>query len=429
MTSFRRNGEVEVDRCIATIAARMSERVTDISASIHSSLEEEVPELRADVHTVELLRASVQGNVDTMLHALQHDIPAERTHLPSAATEYTRRLAQHGVPLHALVRAYHVGQRRATELVFAELHSAADIAPVDRFVVGRAITTRLFTYLDQVIQQVVVVYEGEREQWLDTRNSVRALCVRELLTGKKFVDVDSATEQIGYPLRWHHLALIVWYPDTGDRGDELGELQRFVRESAETTETSGGPLFVADDQLSGWAWLPYRSARPDAIADVRGFATSQHDAPCVAIGTMAPGLTGFRRSHRLAQDARTVALAQTDTEHHVVAADDPGISVAALLGGSIAEVREWVGDVLGDLASDTDNDARLRDTLQVFLRTGSSYKAASAQLDLHSNSVKYRVGRAVSRRGRPIAEDRLDVELALLACHWYGPAILRPDTT
>ncbi len=404
----------------------MNERVTDISASIRSALEEEIPELRAEVHTVELLGASVQGNVATMLHALRHDIPAARTHLPSAATEYTRRLAQRGVPLNALVRAYHLGQRRATELVFAELQ-AADVAPVDRFVVGRAIATRLFSYLDQVIQEVVAVYEGEREQWLDTRNSVRALCVRELLTGKTFVDVDSATEQIRYPLRWHHLALIVWYPDTGGHGDELSELQRFVRGSAETAETSGTPLFVADDQLSAWAWLPYRSARPDAVADVRGFANAQRDGPSVAIGTMAPGLSGFRRSHRLAQDARTVALARTDTEHRVVAADDPGLSVAALLGDSIVEVREWVGDVLGDLASDTDNDARLRDTLQVFLRAGSSYKAASAELDLHSNSVKYRVGRAVSRRGRPIAEDRLDVELALLICHWYGSAILRAD--
>ena len=48
-------------------------------------------------------------------------------------------------------------------------------------------------------------------------------------------------------------------------------------------------------------------------------------------------------------------------------------------------------------------------------------------LSLHFNSVKYRVGRAVARRGREIGSDRLDVELALLACHWYGGAVLQPD--
>ena len=49
-------------------------------------------------------------------------------------------------------------------------------------------------------------------------------------------------------------------------------------------------------------------------------------------------------------------------------------------------------------------------------------------LDLHFSSVKYQVGRAVARRGREIGSDRLDVELALLVCHWYGGAGLQPDT-
>ncbi|MEV6325560.1 helix-turn-helix domain-containing protein [Nocardia sp. NPDC051787] len=425
MTTFRRDGEV--GRCVARIAARMNERVTDISASIHRGLEEEVPELRADVHTVDLLGSSVQGNLDTLLHALRHDIPAARIHLPSAAIEYTRRLAQHGVPLNALVRAYHLGQRRFTELVFAELQ-AADITPVEQFLAGQAITTRLFQYLDHVIQQVVAIYEAEREQWLETRNSVRALRVRELLAGKKVVDIDSTIDQIRYPLHWHHLALIVWYPDTGAHGDELAELRRFVRKSAEAAGTAAAPLFIAEDQMSAWAWLPYRSAQPGAAARVRRFAAAQADAPSVAIGTVAAGTPGFRRSHRLARDARSVALARGTAEPRIIAAEDPGLSVAALLGDRITEVWEWVGEVLGDLAAANDNDERLRETLRVFLRTGSSYKAAAAELEMHSNSVKYRVARAVSRRGRPIAEDRFDVELALLVCHWYGPPLPHPDT-
>jgi hypothetical protein len=42
------------------------------------------------------------------------------------------------------------------------------------------------------------------------------------------------------------------------------------------------------------------------------------------------------------------------------------------------------------------------------------------------------VARAVERRGREIGNaiggDRLDVELALLACHWYGAAVLQQKT-
>ena len=115
-------------------------------------------------------------------------------------------------------------------------------------------------------------------------------------------------------------------------------------------------------------------------------------------------------------------------ERTVISASDPGLSIAALLGGDIAYAREWVNGVLGDLGADTENDERLRETLRVFLACGSSYKMAAEELAMHFNTVKYRVGRAEARRGRPIAEDRLAVELALLMCHWYGAAVHQLDS-
>jgi DNA-binding PucR family transcriptional regulator len=107
----------------------------------------------------------------------------------------------------------------------------------------------------------------------------------------------------------------------------------------------------------------------------------------------------------------------------VVAADDPGVLVAAMLGADISETREWVAEVLGDLAIDSENDARLRETWLVVLSSDGSYKLAAERLNLHSNTVKYRVGRAVARRGRAIGADRLDVQLALLLCEWYGSVV------
>ncbi len=64
------------------------------------------------------------------------------------------------------------------------------------------------------------------------------------------------------------------------------------------------------------------------------------------------------------------------------------------------EARDWVAEVLGELAAE--------------------------QLHLHANTVKYRVGRALACRGHAIGADRLDVELALLLCHWYGKAVAQP---
>ncbi len=380
---------------------------------------------------VELLGTSVEGNVDTILHALRYDIAVERVEAPTAALEYARRLAQHGVPVNALVRAYRLGQRQVNELVFAELR-AIDIPEPMRVAVIEAITGTMFEYIDWMSQQVVAVYEEERERWLENQNSLRALRVREVLAANKTVDVDAATTSIRYPLRWHHLGLIMWYPDPGAEGDDLARLQRFFRELGETADAGAGSLFVAADRSCGWGWLPYRTAvtnAADVVAKVRRFALTRPDSPSVAIGTMASGIEGFRRSHREAEQARGVAIVRqrpNSSTPTVIAASDPGLSVVARLGGDVVDTREWVAAVLGDLAGDNENDARLRETLRMYLACGSSYKVAAEELNMHFNSVKYRVGRAVARRGREIGSDRLELELALLACHWYGPAVLRP---
>jgi DNA-binding PucR family transcriptional regulator len=103
------------------------------------------------------------------------------------------------------------------------------------------------------------------------------------------------------------------------------------------------------------------------------------------------------------------------------------INRLTLVGNNLDKSRVWVAEVLGPLASCTENDERLRETLGVFLRAGGSFKAAADELHLHTNSIKYRVQRAIDRRGRPISDGRLDVEIALLLCHWYGSAVLHNE--
>jgi GGDEF-like domain/PucR C-terminal helix-turn-helix domain len=425
-TNPRLDTDVDVGRYIAETAARLQGRLDEVSSVIERLLEDNIPELRGDARVMELLPPSVEGNVETVLNALRYDIAVERVEAPTAAMEYARRLAQHGVPVNALVRAYRLGQRLMNDIVFREVREI-DIEAPKRVEVLEAITTTLFEYIDWMSQQVVAEYEDERERWLENQNTLRAVRVREVLDAQVTVDADAASTSIRYPLRWHHLAVVIWYPDVGGDGDEVARLQRFVRELAQAADTAGGPLFVASDRTSGWAWLPYRAAPPDAEAKVRQFALTRPDSPNVAIGTVAAGVDGFRRSYREAEAARCVAIAGARPEPTVIAAADPGLSIAALMGRDIGETREWAGAVLGDLAADNENDERLRETLRVFLGCGCSYKLAAEELSMHFNSVKYRVGRAVARRGRPIEHDRLDVELALLVCHWYGPAVLRPD--
>jgi len=416
--------EAAVAESVALIIDRIGGRAPDVIGSIQRYLAAEVVELRGDPALLELLRASVAGNVETVFDALRYHISIERVEPPTAALEYARRVAQHGIPVNALVRAYRLGQQQVLAHVLEEIRRAG-LEPEAALNTYEAISIVAFRYIDWISQQVTDAYETERERWVENRNSVRALRVRELLdSAAGSVDIDAAIAAIRYPLRRTHLAMILWTSADDAPGRELLRLERFVRDLADSMTLRDGALFVAADQVSGWGWLPLgTAATADPVEHIRRFAADSVDPPHLAVGTAQSGLEGFRRSHRQAQKARRVAVAGAQNRR-VTAAGDPGVAAAALLTEDLVETREWVCETLGPLASDTANDARLRETMRVFFAEGSSYKGAAERLNLHHNSVKYRVDRAVERRGRRIGDDRIDVEIALLVCHHLGSAVL-----
>lgn len=419
--SGARDGEV-VAGAAATIIGRLNDNLGEITRGIQQLVVTEIAELRGDAQLLQLLRDTVSSNVEAFFSAVLHDIPVQRVEPPTPALEYARRLAQRQVSVNALVRAYRLGHRAALRAVVDEIR-AANLDPQLNLAVYDLIEGTSFDYIDQISQQVVVTYQDERDRWSESRNNLRAVQVRELLGGG-VVDVDAMTTALRYPLVRIHLAVVVWC-DESHEGNESASMERFVHKLGEALNARGAPLFIPVDRVTGWAWFPLSAgAAPNAVARVRAFVEKATDAPWVAVGSPVSGVDGFRRSHQQAQDARTVATASAGAARRVTAAGDTGLAVAALLGSNVEAASVLVAEVLGPLASTTDSDERLRDTLRAFLRNGSSYTSAADQLHLHPNSVKYRVQRAVERRGRPITDDRLDVEVALLLCEWFGSAVL-----
>jgi DNA-binding PucR family transcriptional regulator len=102
------------------------------------------------------------------------------------------------------------------------------------------------------------------------------------------------------------------------------------------------------------------------------------------------------------------------------------VAPVAMMLGSADLLRAWVLSTLAGLADDDEHQARLRGTMLVFLQNGGSYKATAEQLMLHKNTVQYRIRKAEESLGRPVGENRHDVELALRASHWLGSLVLRP---
>jgi len=406
---------------VSEVSAALVPRAAELAADIYHLIVREIPALRGDQRILALLAASVAENVATMLHILQHGIDVENVRAPAAAEEYARRLAQHGIPVAALLRAYRIGSARFEESCLAELGRRTESAPVISGA-GMHIAGTLNSYIDGVSEEVVSAYEAEKEKWLRNRSAARAARIRTLLQNEQ-PDVDSTEAILGYRLRQHHLGVVAWITGGSAGGDALGMLERAAGEVAVQARCDGRLMFVPQDESSAWAWLPLGGRSDVVLSDVNIKEIAGGDRVRFAFGEPAPGVDGFRRTHQQALSAQAVALAAGPAAPAVTAFAE--VAPLALMTGSLELLRVWVIETLGPLAADDDHNARLRDTLRVFLQENGSYKATAERLTLHKNTIQYRIRQAEDSLRHQIAQDRLRIELALLAAQRLGPAVLR----
>ena len=79
---------------------------------------------------------------------------------------------------------------------------------------------------------------------------------------------------------------------------------------------------------------------------------------------------------------------------------------------------------MGPLADDNLETARLRETLEVFLTTGSNYTMAADKLHVHPNTIKYRIRKARDKLRVTTNDGRVDIAVALVLCSQLGAAVL-----
>lgn len=414
-------GSVEAVKCLSVVASNVAVHMPEVSQDVWELVTAEIPQLRGDRIILDTLKASVEENVATLLHGFENDMPLDVVDGPAAALDYARRLAQRNVPISSLVRSYRLGHFRFLQWCLDELRRQGPDEDVCTATV-RLMLELSFGYIDRVSERVTEVYQLERDRWLLGQTAVRAVRVREILA-EKHVEADSAESALGYRIRQHHhVGLILWLPRRPLGGEGLARLDRLTGRIAEKVNCSTEPLFAAREETLAWAWLPFRSPRGlswDALAN----AVEDGDPTArAAVGEVEPGVEGFRRTHRQAVRAQELAMAAGPGARVTFYAQ---VAPIALMCTNIEDTRAWVWGVLGALAVDDEYCARLRETLQTFLATGCSYTATASRQILHKNTVQYRIRRAEETLGRPLQEQRRDLELALLAVQYLGSSFLR----
>jgi sugar diacid utilization regulator len=249
----------------------------------------------------------------------------------------------------------------------------------------------------------------------------RSLLARQLIRGTQDEDVRRGAECLGIELDAPRVVGFV--EGQLDAGALVTALERHLPEVLATRGPEGIALIVD---------LPPGDAPLLAVRRVKLALASA----CGELGTEpVAGLSAACRSHgelpRAYREAREVARCidafAGRTAHRVLAADDLGPGRLFVARGDAAGLERFVEDVLGPLLGAEEGMADLLRTLHAFFDQGRSIRQSAACLDVHENTVRYRLARVQSLTGLDVAgdaSDQLSMQIALLVLRLAGHPVL-----
>jgi purine catabolism regulator len=260
------------------------------------------------------------------------------------------------------------------------------------------------------------------------RREVELNVLDELLDGALRSDIALAqqAERLGHNLDQSFIALVA-RTDTQQTGAARSREQR--TQSLET----GVRAFVSQLNQPDVLWrvrnanvevvLPDHvlTAQPDVAKRLQGTlnqALANHqinDAVSIGIGRVAGGMQGIRRSHQDARQALTLGR-RLHGGGHITDYDDLGIYRLILAAENLPELRTFHDESLGDLVEyDRVHNSNLVHTLEAFFAANCSPKEAASILQVHRNTVLYRLERIADIAGLDLDDPdvRLRFHLAL----------------
>ncbi len=250
----------DVSELLALVARQLDLRMPEIVREMRDLLASRIDDLGGDPQLVEMLQASIEGNVTTICHILANGIDLESLQPTTAAVEYAARLAQRDVPLAALTRAYYLGQSMFLRLGMdeAERLGVTDRVKID---VVRDIADVVHRYIDWILQLVTGVHEQERRRWWTTRATLNASIILKVLRGDS-LPIRGFVSETGYTLAQTHLGVMAWSDVDAEDAARQHEIDHLLRRLATAVHSSAAPLITVVDRSTAWAW--FGGARLDA---------------------------------------------------------------------------------------------------------------------------------------------------------------------
>jgi DNA-binding PucR family transcriptional regulator len=409
---------------LALVAEHMYQHRDDFISDLVDVTKAEIQTLSHDIRMADQLKASITENIVAGIHYL--DASGTEVAAPTAALAYARALAQRDLPLSALIRAYRIGHARFLEV--AMRYAASALEPAERVQTIIELVSRSALFIDQLCDQVGLLYEQERDRWVSRQSGLQQQWVSEVLSGGP-VDIERAEAALRYSLGGAHVAAVVWADVATPTRDVLTLFDQVRDLVAAGLGAVGRPLMVPTDEREARLWFTVRSGRTLDTSGMRAAVSASGVAAYLTFGQVQQGVAGFRRSLSQAERVKAVVLAGGGHPADGVAFYSD-VAPIALMADDMDELRRFVADALGDLSIDDERNDWLRETLREFLARNRSYVAAAEAMTLHRNTIQYRVTQAMDLCGQKFDDPDavLRVQIALEACRWMGASVLRPAT-
>ena len=386
----------------------MSAGLDDIARTLTDAIHERLAELDDDLRVGTL--QSVRSNLGLMMTMLHEGTDPSEAVPPPEALAYAREYVRRGLSFELLQRAYRTAQADVSRMWLEHLRFATS----DRDSFAESVgffNDWLFTWIEALERQLTEVYICERERWVRGSAAMRTERVRAILDGTA-TDVGEASKLLAYELARYHVAYLIWRDDpTGEAQNGDGvfpQMERLAFTVAEAVDARSHLTIPLGGQLACWAGV----REPPALEQLASRLGAE-PAPDlrVAIGLPGRGVDGFRRSHHEALLARRADQVLGRGDQRCVRFAENCLDV--LLTQDLDEARRFAERELGPLAEDSDFARGLVATLVAFLDDGASFARAARRLDVHENTIAYRVRRAEELLGHRIADRRLELHIAL----------------
>jgi DNA-binding PucR family transcriptional regulator len=415
-------GTVKATRDDAELRRRFVSAVEDadverIATKMVDAMSSGVGELEADADMGADALAASRAATAGLLLSLDAD-PWVAPKMPPALGDLARTLARRGEDVTTLLKLTRYGQTEFWPAIM-EIAERAVEDPSDRMHLLNSLFDRFGRYVEAVLDQAAADFLDERDSLMRGANARREQTIRALLAGDE-LNVDSASQTLGYELRRWHTAFDVWDTTGGNASHE--RLETLARELAQAAG-AGRPLTTASSASGLWVWIS-----TDRSLDAR----SREQLSRLAIdedlrvsgGSSAIGAVGFRLSHLEAVAAQRIARA-SDGEAQVTWYRD--VEVVSLLSSDPQAARALIARELAGLTGRDQLSAKLRKTVLAFLESGGSATAAGPLLGVHTNTVRYRMEQAEEKLERRVGGQELPLRLALMLVEKLGPDFLPPE--